>query len=381
MRFAVVAALALLALPAFSQNFQFHGYLSAREIYVKAQPSWTEGGFGRFDVGAQSVGDHRTTNLGVGQLGFDWTPAKWLLVHADGLARKEPSGTKGRRGGLLQAYLELHSDMFQFRAGSFWLPTSRENVDPLWTSPYTITYSALNTWIGNEFRPVGADLQFSPDFYVTAGATIFRGNDTLGTELANRGFGLGSRLSVYGENLPLPNGQTTRPIGSDLDHRNGYAERVRVQIPERALLQVTHIDNRAETAPQIAGQTPWHTRFNIVGGTLGPTSPATISAEWAKGQTTVGFPGGTFTLDFNTVYILLSQKTGASRWSVRAERFTTGDREKGKAYTVAWFRYPSPALRWGAEYTHASGSRPSVPLGFDPNTGGTTIQVELRYGF
>jgi hypothetical protein len=34
---------------------------------------------------------------------------------------------------------------------------SRENVDPLWSSPYTITLSALNTWIGEEVRLTGLE--------------------------------------------------------------------------------------------------------------------------------------------------------------------------------------------------------------------------------
>ena len=34
-------------------SFQLHGFLSGRAIYVKSQPSWTEHGFGRFDVGAK----------------------------------------------------------------------------------------------------------------------------------------------------------------------------------------------------------------------------------------------------------------------------------------------------------------------------------------
>ena len=38
------------------------------------------------------------------------------------------------------------------------LPTSRENVDPLWQSPYTLTLSSLNTWIGEEVRLAGLDV-------------------------------------------------------------------------------------------------------------------------------------------------------------------------------------------------------------------------------
>src|SRR2546430_8811925 len=166
MRRAVVLFLCTMSSAAFAQSSstRLYAFISARTVYVKAPQSWASGGFGRFDVGANDIGKHRTVNLQVAQLGFDWTPARWLLIHADGVARHEPSGTVGKHAGVIQAYADLFTEHLRFRAGSFWLPTSRENIDPLWTSRYTITFSALNSWMGQEVRPIGADFQFSPNF-------------------------------------------------------------------------------------------------------------------------------------------------------------------------------------------------------------------------
>src|SRR5438128_317333 len=108
-----------------SSSFQLHGFLTGREIRAQSQPSWTTGGFGRFDVGANSADDRRTLNVDIAQLGLDWTPMTWLTFHADGLARKEQSGTIGRRAGIVQAYVDFFTQKFRLRAGSFWLPTSR----------------------------------------------------------------------------------------------------------------------------------------------------------------------------------------------------------------------------------------------------------------
>lgn len=358
---------------------------------MKSQPSWTEGGVGRFDAGAASPDNERTVGLVTAQAGFDWTPLRWLAFHADGVARKEPSGTRGNRGGIVQAYADVYNEQWALRVGSFWLPTSRENVDPLWNSRYTITYSALNSWIAQEVRPIGLDLQYKPSFYVTLGATVFRGNDTMGTELAARGWTLGNRIAVYDEALPLPYPATTKPFWHDLDGRNGYAERIRVQLPERASLQVTHIDNRAALIPFVKGQVPWQTRFDIVGGTVGAAGPMTLSAEWSKGWTTVGFPGGSYTMDFDTAYVVLSRRQGSERFSVRAEHFATrshrrtpGDsaREDGRAFTAAWFHEFDPHWRTGLELVRATGDRPGVEYdGFDPRTGGSTVTAELRYSF
>jgi hypothetical protein len=374
-----------------AQSFQLHGFLSAREIYVNAPPSWLQGGVGRFDVGADSVDDHKLVNTYNAQLGFDWTPMSWFLLHADGVARHQESGSFGKKLGVVQAYADIFSDHFRLRAGEFWLPTSRENTDPLWTSKYTITYSALNSWMAQEVRPIGADLQWSPSFYVTAGATAFRGNDTMGTLLAGRGWTFGNYLATYNENLPTPEPALTRPFGQDLDGKNGYAERVRVSLPERAMLQITHIDNRATISPvEVKGEEPWATRFNIVGGDIGSTGPTTVAAEWAHGSTQVAFPGGSFTMDFDTAYLLGSHKFGNERISGRIERFVTSNakhsvpdsaRERGHAFTVAWMHETNVHSRAGVEYCRVSGDRPGLAPGFDPRTGGSTVTLEYRYSF
>src|SRR5207302_7369842 len=77
--------LLLLALtaPALAQSaFQLHGFVSARGIYTSGQPSWLEGGFGRFDTGAGDVNEHRMLALGVAQIGAEWAPASWIDLHA-----------------------------------------------------------------------------------------------------------------------------------------------------------------------------------------------------------------------------------------------------------------------------------------------------------
>jgi len=392
MRKTLAILLFSVATAAGAQSFQFHGFLTAREIYVNAQPSWLQGGAGRFDVGADSVDDHALVSTFNAQVGADWMPSTWFLVHADGVARRQQSGdVAGKRVGLIQGYADVYNDHWRLRAGEFWLPTSRENTDPLWTSKYTITFSALNSWMAQEVRPIGADLQWSPSFYVTAGVTAFRGNDTMGTLLANRGWTFGNYLAAYGENLPTPEPALTRPFGEDLDGKNGYAERIRVSLPERAMLQFTHIDNRATISPtDVKGQEPWLTRFNIVGGEAGSTGPSTVAAEWMRGSTEVGFPGGSFTMDFDTVYILGSHKFGHERLSARIERFTTSNashpavdhaRESGHAWTIAWMHETTPHTRTALEYCRVSGDRPGLAPGFDPRTGGSTVTAEYRFSF
>jgi hypothetical protein len=397
---ALITLLALLlAGTAHAQSaFTIQGILSARGVDASGPPSWLEHGFGRLEAG----GD-RNTFFATANLGADWRPAPWLTLHASGLARHEPSRYAGRRGGLVDAYVELHNDQWQLRAGQFFLGTSRENVGPLWSSPYTISFSALNTWIGEEVRPVGVDLQWKPNFYVSGGATVFKDNDTMGALLAWRGWSIGNRLTVYNEVLPLPplfslptgfpdqRSDGTVPFEHDLDKRYGYSGRVRFQLPERAMVQVTHVDNRGDRK-EYRDEYAWQTRFDVIGAQAGLTSPTTFAAEYARGKTGMGAPPIFVNADFWTWYLLVSHKTGHERFSVRYDGFSTTDRdhaplaetntEHGRAWLFAWLHDVSENVRLGAEYVRVTGDRPAAAeSGFSPVTDAHTVTVELRYRF
>jgi len=391
-----------LTVPALAQSsFQLHGFLSGRGIYTSGQPSWLQGGFGRLDTGAADVNEHRTLALGVAQVGAEWAPASWIDLHAHGVARRDESGAGGKRAGIVEAYVDLHSEHFQVRAGQFFLGTSRENIDPLWTSPYTVSFSPLNSWIGEEFRPVGVDLAWRPNFYVTAGATAFRNNDSMGALLAWRGWSVGNRLSVYNEALPLPPlfslptdfaGQRhdgTVPFEKDLDGRTGVSARVRLQLPERAMMQLTRVDNRGDRE-LYRGEYAWQTHFNIAAAQVGLTSPATVAAEYCWGATGMGHPPHFVQMDFATWYVLTSYKRGNDRYSIRFDTFSATDRdhvaednsEHGHSWVLAWMHDLTPHVRLGAEFAQVTGSRAAAQQsGFSPNTDGRTVTVEVRYGF
>lgn len=402
----IVLALAIAASAnAQTTSFTFTGIAAARENYVTGQPSWLEHGFGRLDYGASGVDETRWVPTGFLQLGGDWTPTQWLDVHASGIARHEPSSVAGgKRYGLIDAFVELHNDQFQLRAGQFFLGTSRENVGPLWSSPYTLSFSALNTWIGEEVRPVGVDLQWKPNFYVTAGATAFRNNDTAGALLAWRGWTIGNRLTAYDEVLPLPplfslptgfadqRPDGTKPFGPDLDGRTGYSARLRAQIPERAMAQLTHIDNRGDRK-EYRGEYAWQTRFDIIGAQLGtPSSPTTLIAEYGWGKTGMGVPPIFVNANFDAGYVLLSHVIGKERFSARYDIFATVDRdhavgaetntEHGRAWLLAWLHQLNPHLRAGLEFVQVTGNRIAAQeSGFSPNTDAHSLIGEVRYSF
>jgi len=369
-------ALALLiATPVFAQStFDLLGYVAGRSTHTK--------------------GDHDTT--GVAQFGFEWTPSRYFDLHASGVARDENSG-------VVDAYADVRAvfvnDEIQLRAGQFFLPTSRENKGDLWTSPYTISFSALNTWIGEEVRPAGADLQWRHTFgtghALTAAATGFRGNDTMGALLGWRGWWIGNRLSSYNEVIPLPPlasfqtffaGQRhdgTKPFGKDLDGNTGISARMRYSIPQIANVQYLYLNNHGDRKLH-DGEYSWATKFHLLSAEINTADKHTLAAEYLRGSTGMGDEPGYVEADIWAAYILFSEKIGRTRFSGRYDRFKTTEKdfslaenndESGHSWTLAWLYDLTSHLRLGTELTQFNKTRASV------KTDTHSYTIEARYSF
>src|ERR1700730_13163242 len=66
--------------------------------------------------------------------------------------------------GVTEAYLQFRpypraGYRFRLKAGAFYPPISLENRAAGWESPYTLSYSAINTWLGVEVRTIGLEAQ------------------------------------------------------------------------------------------------------------------------------------------------------------------------------------------------------------------------------
>ncbi|MGZ8781635.1 MAG: hypothetical protein ACXW31_17090, partial [Thermoanaerobaculia bacterium] len=322
--------------------------------------------------------------------------------------------------GLVEAYADVRKeiavDEIRLRGGFFFLPTSKENKDDNWASPYTIHFSALNTWIGEEVRPLGLDLQYrhttDGGHTITGGATAFRANDTMGTLLAWRGWSVGDRLSTYGEILPLPplgsleddgpfwrqRDDGTTPFTEDLDGHTGYSARIRYGVPQRGNIQYTYLDNAGNRAVYppgtVSGEYSWETRFHLLGLELGNPHDLVVAAEYMLGETYMGltqFPNFV-EAGFWATYLLVSEKRGRNRWTARYELFATEEEddtprgedndESGRSWTLTWMHDITPAIRGAAEFTQISGNREAAQqYGFDPSTTGRSVTLEVRYRF
>ncbi len=390
-----------------AETFSLFGYLAAAGGRVQSQPSWLARGFGRLQTGAERSGSTADRATLEGRLGLRYELGAAFAVQVEGVARREPDSI-GDELGLSQAFLEWTQGFavaseLRVRAGLFFLPTTREAIDPLWTSPYTLTLSALNSWIGDEVRPEGVDLGLRLGEHAALGATVFRGNDTAGALLAWRGWSLGSRVSTLGEVLPLPplssladprafgrqRDSGTQPVGRELDGRNGWSARGRLE-GAGALVQGSAYDNRGDRELH-DGEYAWRTRTQQLAGQIG-RGDLTLVAEGLRGSSAMGsLTRPHVDIEFWAWYALASAARGPWRTSLRYDRFYVDDRdhsaaenndERGSAWTAAAFWQPGERFRLGLEYLALGSRRPAAAeSGGDANTNARQWTLEARIRF
>ncbi|MFL6245752.1 MAG: hypothetical protein ACJ74H_06985 [Thermoanaerobaculia bacterium] len=301
------------------------------------------------------------------QLGIDWRPSPRFGGHIHLLARNESDQSKRGRIGIVQAYLDQNLARGEHRLrlteGAFFLPTSRENIDALWETPYTITSSALNSWMGEEMRPIGVDAAYTFRRRWTGGVTIFTGNDTLGSFPAVRGWSMRDHWALLGEHLKVDRDYFSS-VSAENDDRLGWSARGRWN-SDRASVQLTHLDNRSD-ALEHDPLFDWYTRFDILGGDYA-IGDWTIAAEYGWGITEIDLEeDGRYRTDLSASYLLVSRRLANGRVSLRGDVFTRND-ETGHALTAAYFWTPRGKLRTGIEAIVAGEEK--------------RLSIELRYNF
>jgi hypothetical protein len=289
------------------------------------------------------------------QLGLDWWASPAFGAHLHLLGR---SDTDGRRAtaGVVEAYAEGNfrpaQDRLRIRGGAFFLPTSRENVDALWENPYAITSSALNSWLGEELRPTGVDLSYFRK-RAFAGATLFRGNDTLGGLPAERGWTLDDHWTLLGEWVPVHEDEFTS-VSAETDGRLGWSARAGWN-GDPLFVQLTHLDNRSD-GRTYGGLENWGTRFTIASAEY-TRGDWTVAAEHGWGPTFVVVEDvGTFTNDIAASYALASRRWPRARATLRVDSFRV-DGQRENAVTVAYFWTGIPRLRLGGEVSAGDGEQ------------------------
>jgi len=389
--------------PAVAQEITYNGIVDGRVVEPSNQRSWMRGGLGKLrfnggsDRGPDAVFDQGTVD-GKIALGPDFAVL--------GTLRFEP--TQRTEIDMLEGYVRyqpLASGPWQWRAkaGAFFPPISLENEGVGWTSPWTLTPSAINSWVGEELRTIGGEstVQWRYDGgALETTAALFGWSGPAGTLLSDRGWALGDKPTGLLDRLRLPDVVESRQhkplpqyeepflqIGGSPGWYAGGAWR----LDGVGRIAFLHYNNEADTSVTRNGQVGWRTKFNSLGVETA-IGDIVLLAQGMSGSTeidpTANFHSITW---FNSAYLLAGRYFGD--WSVagRVEFFGTRERhdpatpelsEHGHAETLAVSWRPLRMLRLTAEALRVESYRlDRTSAGLDPRAVENQYQFSARLFF
>jgi len=340
--------------------------VDGRLVLANGARSWVHRGLGKTRFDGTSSGDAELQALPI-EGDLIWQPrftrtlngnvsVSWQRDHEDA-------------PDVMEAYLAFNparkgTTSFALKGGLYWPEISLEHATGgAWSTVYTLTPSAINSWVGEEVKVVGAEATLfhtigSQDLSFTAG--VFGFNDTSGTLLSFRGWALHDVKSTLFGHFPLPplnsfitllQQHETRSV-AEIDNRPGFYGRAEWRPSGNFVLNAFYYDNRGN--PQAfwpSGQWGWRTRFLNLGLVANLGASTRLLAQAMQGTTKMGFKTGGqvwVSTRFRSAYALLSRQVGAGALSGRIEWFDT--KERGSQMSHAdesedgWAA--TAALRW-----------------------------------
>jgi opacity protein-like surface antigen len=371
--------------------------LDARLVSSDGRSSFVNGGLGTLRY------DHTESGLRLGRARFALSEALgevWSLrldASAWGDHDRNPAG-------LTEAYLQFrpypfNGYRFRLKAGAFHAPISLENRASGWESPYTLSYSAINTWLGEELRTIGAEGQLdwlgtrtghAFDLALTAG--VFGWNDPAGVVIATRGFALDDRQTTLFGRVGSSNSSALQPIElfHEIDGRAGFYAGVEGRYLDRVVVRAVRYDNRADPAAfdSAIQDFAWRTKFNSVGVRAESANGWAAIAQWLDGETYIA-PGGTYLgWPFRARFVLVSRQLRNHRLSIRYDWFAVDSEtedgsgaQHGHAWTAAYVFEPDTHWRFTLEWLRVSSDTANRALELGAPRVATETQVQLAVRF
>ncbi len=391
----VAGACSAFAAPVHALEVSFDAYVDARLVVPPDSRGWVDGGLGKLRFGSrQPSPDFRLTEA-VGQA----TLAVDDDLHALAVVRLEPEQPQGI--DLLEVYAgwrpAAHGEWrWSAKAGAFFPPVSVENDDLGWTSPYTLTPSAINSWVGNELRTIGGEGTLAHTAAwgtLSVTASLFCCNEPAGVLIADRGWSLDDRPMGLFERVRIPDA-TAALFGMPVPARTGMFEDIDGHLGWYAQLKwsgfglgeaaVLYYDNQADPDAATARDSAWRTRFWSV-SLRARLFGATVLAQGLSGDTTIGYAPA-YVTRFDSAYLLASYDIDedwrvSARGDVFETRGTAGTflNEDGHAVTAAVIWNTESWLRLTAEILTVDSRRREYVLEGTPTTrSDTQLQLGAR---
>jgi hypothetical protein len=413
---ALIATPALAPSPALAQADlfspdAFDGVADLRLAAADGEAAWTDYGYGKARYGGAADGGFKL-HPELAEAALVWKPRfTWSL---SGHLHLQHQPEQENDVDVNEAYLSWKPAprtawRYGARLGLFYPPISQEHDDAAWGVTNTITPSAINSWVGEEVKVIGLELKASRSLgngaELGAAVAVFDHNDTSGTLVSLRGWGLDDVQSTAYGGQPLPTllpryrgiwrGQapTTIPV-LELDNRLGAYLRVDWRTGGKANFNAFYYDNAGNRTAVTNGQWSWDTRFWNLGATYDLDGKTRFLGQVMDGETLEGFRtarGLWIDVGFTSAYVMAVRDIGKGALSLRGEMFETRDRsfqdrddndERGWALTGAWRYDVTPFATLKLEAMHVGSNRAGrIYAGLRPRQDQTVLQSALRLHF
>ncbi len=371
--------------------FWVRGLLDVRVVRGGSAPSWVNRGPGKTRYGGRSdaQGFERVTRVKPSQLALELGGTLPWGINAQAQINWENDIGDDIHPLLIEAFLRKEwgewGHGWGLQAGVMQLPFSLEHTGPAWTPQYTLTPSALNTWMWEEGRLVGIESEWwrmlPVGFRLDVVGGLGFGSDQSGRLLAIRGWVLSDAQLGINSDAPLPARGVSTPIFDEQDYRPAlYTLFTLSDEQERGAIRLGYFDNLGDQS--VTGV--WETRFGTVGALFHPLPQMDLLVQYLEGTARVRAPANDTGL--SAFYALLSYHHRGHRVSVRYDTFQLhdldavppGTREHGEGVTLAYFFEFGLHHRIGFEYMFLHSHRPAR-LGTDPSDDGWQISYRFRY--
>lgn len=390
----------LAAMPAQAMDFGFDGYADGRIVAPGDERPWLDGGLGKLRYGN---GDTSAKFAGAVGQGYALLTPEILAV---AVIRVEPEQRKF--ADVLEAYVRYRpvsttAWRWSLKVGAFFPPFSLENTEIGWSSYWTITPSAINSWVGDELRTIGGEssLEWRRDEgTLTFMGALFGHNDPAGVIIADRGWAMDDRPTGIFDHLSVPDATLIArgaeypddtPIFTEYDDRVGWYAGASWDDSMNWHVELLRYDNRADPSAHYDDYFAWRTKFWSAGFSY-KMDEFTLLAQGMKGDTAIEpFEGFYSTTDFDSAYVLLGWERDEWRAAIRGDVFNTRNYttfgagrfgENGRALTASVSWLPKDWLRLTGEVLAIDSKRPERAIvGIDPHQTEAQTQLSVRIYF
>ncbi|HYE27337.1 MAG TPA: hypothetical protein VEA61_03770 [Allosphingosinicella sp.] len=381
------------------------GTIDLRLAGADGEPSWTDDGFGKARFGGGDGGGFSPRPV-LAEAELVWRPPLgWDLTGTLAVAAQHEQDYPV---DLIEAFVTWRpvprgKTRLSARAGLMWPSVSLEHEGPAWAVTDMITPSAINSWIGEEVKPVAVEGTVSRALgsqRVSATLAVFGFNDTAGTLLSFRGWAMHDlKAGAFGlQKLPPLNNfmlfaqaAETRPT-IEIDDRPGFYGKLAWSPAAPVQLEAFYYANRGvpeAVTPSL--QWGWDTRFLHLGlrADLGPRTR--LLAQALSGTTEMGIEEGAHywvETRYRAAYLRATHEAGRVALSGRFDLFDSRERgsemereesEEGWALTGAGRLRLSDEAALLVEALHIDSRRGTrLRAGAAPRQSQSVVQLALR---